>query len=829
MTSKVFLVFVIAAICFSATHAAPRNKRSFSWLPGFLGGGGGGGDAVVAAEDPAALEEEVEPVVDNRIQGEDVVSGPYAGVDPSVIGSIVSNGQVINNQVHYPIWRIQKYQGLNLQPLPVHLVPGGAENVFVNPQQAPMPGDFNVNVEAPTPVDATSDRLPPSTVEKIESWLTPELIQMARSYGVTDFSKVPSLEDAMNILGTTTKEDTIAAIKEFASTEGGRDLIRQFVAGSQDNEVAESENIETVAPAQNPEAAQYAEVLKNYANYELDGDSTQYFGQYLLPHNQAQLIAQYGTFGNGPAQSEAQSEADDEEAETETTTPPTLFGRISQWTSFLNPFSGRQEIPIPPSKVDAKDAEEDVALPLNANEEQGANQNTVPIPELPELPPLPSVPGVEEPLPELPKIHIPTQYVPPTLSNGAVPRVGGPYVRVKLPLAGFNPTPQYQIEPQFLQYARNQLSQPVVQIPPYPVVYKPAGVQRPVSVYQRIATTHTRPITQQQPIVVGEPTLVGQPVAVSKPIDVSQPVDFNKQIYPQGQVQPSSDAFGPKTFEQSSVAPVQVDQPISVVQSDLQTPQIPAEQFEQIATVPGFPVNVPNVGQLPLDNANYQVFANAPRIVDSYGAPAVPFQYFHNGQPNSFWVSPQANSVNILQEYDLQPAASQTVERTANAGEQSEVEEEVEEEEKQLLDDEQPEQQEEEEQQEEIVERSNGNDEVAPDANQNNEDQSQQQKVIDSVKAEAKEEVKQVAENVDNELEADVKVTPSTESTVHRNMRPSLKIIKNQNEKKSATSNIQRVVRQDSAATGIVYRANQKTAEWLPLSIQHAMKTNAEE
>lgn len=877
MNSKLVLAAMIAVICVAVTHGTPapapaptRNKRSFSWLPSFLGG-------QPAAEEPTILEDDVAPVADNRI--ENIPVGQYP--DANLIGPIISNGRIINNQMHYPIWRIHKYQGLDARPLPIHLVQGGAGNVvaqFPQVNQQIQSGSQQQQITPPT----SENRLPPSTVEKIESWLTPELIQMARSYGVKDFSNVPSLESAMDLLGTQTKEETIAAIKEFAATQEGRDLIRQFVEGQQqDNEAAASENVETVvapesvdstkavanidqeaAASQDASVTQNvavtqdanAQAVKNYENMYASGSSPMY--QYLLPWNQAELIAQYpnlgnqgettnqfpllgrlATLGTEPAKTEAQSE--DEEAEVETTTPASFFGRVRQWTSFLNPFTGRQEIPIPPSENESKDA---IATPVSANDEVITNQNTVPIPELPELPSLPSLPGAEQSPPELPNVHIPIRYTPPALSNGAIPRVGGPYVRVKLPLDGFNPTPQYAIEPQFLNHARNQLQRQIIpgQVPIAPyhqVFYYPEGVQRPVNVYHRVATTHVQPTFQQQPIIVpaNEAPVNEAPVEVPTGVGAGQPIDFHKQIYPEVSRQsvPSTPATPIETPKEQNVAPVQVQQSNSngqPISSNLQVPQIQPTQFRTNPIVPALPVNgqIQHVGQLPLvPSANYEVFANAPRIQDSYGAPAVPFQYFHDGKPNTFWVSPQSNSAHIHQEYEVQPSASGTVEYKVSADGQPQTEDDVNEEaveEAEQQENEQEEQQPEEEQQqqvEEIDERSNDNAEITPDANQNNEEL-EQQKAIDIAETEEEQEVE---ENVKTEQEVAVQqTTTSTESTIYNSLRPKVKkIIKKPIDKNVATPQNNRFIRHstDLSNNGNLYRADSKTVELLPFNLRN--------
>uniref|UniRef100_A0A182QDP4 Uncharacterized protein n=1 Tax=Anopheles farauti TaxID=69004 RepID=A0A182QDP4_9DIPT len=60
-----------------------------------------------------------------------------------------------------------------------------------------------------------------------------ELKRLAKLLGVTDFEHLPPLEDVQALLGTTTSAETIKAIKEYASTPDGLELIKDYVMSYQ--------------------------------------------------------------------------------------------------------------------------------------------------------------------------------------------------------------------------------------------------------------------------------------------------------------------------------------------------------------------------------------------------------------------------------------------------------------------------------------------------------------------------------------------------------------------------------------------------------------------
>lgn len=797
MKQKTILVALIAALIVdqSLGDAAQkpeqlRPKRTLSWpqLPSFFGA-----SAPAPAAAAATVVEDV-PSVEIKAQGPKIV-GQYP--DGTIINRIINEGQLVNNQLHYPIWRIHKYNGLHLQPIPVSLVrdangvpvaSGGVDNAVQSLQ--------SVETDSPTQVTSTP----------VESWLSPELIEMARRFGVTDFKNLPSLQQAMDVLGTTTREDTNAAIKEYAATEEGRNLIRQFVLngglGTQDdNEVAASEVQEAVQAPDGAEAIAIGEPV--------GAASTQQNVVQPFPSN---IISQLASFSARPAQSEQQQQQEAEPEEVETTTRASLFGQIARWTSFLNPFTNRQEIPIPPS---SPDVEVRVSYPKNLNDEHIANQNTVPLPPLPELVPLPSVPGAEQDPPQLPNVHIPARYIAPQIpyTNGFSGQ-GGHYVRVKLPLAGFNPTPEYNIDPKYLHYGRTLLQQQKVSQVPYILtnVQERTPLKVPVSAPVQLVSAPISTQLTQNPSLSGEsveslqlPTLqassFSQSEATSGSVSqesvqqVAQPAPVLVNPTPKIHLTQSSSGFAQSSvgqqqlptigaqFQQSgSIAsavpvassvqqnqrirliqaplvnakfdgPIVVSEPATYVSQNLHLPtRTVLQPFRPVVQQINSPRQALHVGELPLvPTAGYEVIQNGPRVVSSYGAP---YEYF-------YFPSNSGANAHVNKDYELRPAATENKDVIENAnvdGKSTTVEN---------IDADPVLNEIENEENEETVEtaRSDSNDQATADADHNDEndqDQSSVSVVEDKTKTET--DSQDITEDKENVERADVTVTEETES-----------------------------------------------------------------
>lgn len=700
---------------------------------------------------------------------------PYA-VPGHVAGAI---GQPQNN-LHYPIYRVHKFNGIHLNPLPISLIaqsqfdvngqPGvytvGGGAVGAAPQQIAVPGIENNLVEpekvpAKVPVNTITTSTENDDDKDNEETdkpakplgdlkVTPELLKLAKRLGIKDISKLPSLDDAAGLLGTTTQEETVQVIMELAETEDGLALIKQYLNtdNGDDSEAAASDSVgEYIVPRENTEDVQESSVVEALAadpvrNLDATLDRTRVSLGLLQP------------YAPTPA--------------------PTFLGRIAQFTSILNPFAGREESEIPPIgeadavEINDDDAEKEAEGVAIEEEPIVVDNNSIPVPELPELSPLPGI-GALEPqsvqVPQLPVIHLPAGYtLPPGYAQS-----GGPYIRVKLPLNGFNPTPQYQIPAQYLNHYQNQLalrgahlpstfaafgaSQPIGFTAPQPaaavnVVNGVNAAGQTVAIAGRVNpvvpfshgghveaphaahTVHvaTPPASVRvapsasfapQPSVDLELPVATAPAAQPDQASVSvnaphAAVQVTRTTGPNGShsfsirapstsvdvTRPSTDLVLPLTPVEPSTnsgADISVNAPHTAVHVshpngphgghtfsirapftsvDVTRPSAPqilpsvnvrtpfatvnvarpasAERishFRQSALADT--VNASHVGHLPLADTNYEAFRNAPRIVTSYGTPALPFT-FPEDKTNVAWPAPASTSRN-----DLPTAASE--------------------------------------------------------------------------------------------------------------------------------------------------------------------------
>lgn len=73
----------------------------------------------------------------------------------------------------------------------------------------------------------------PPQLQGLSSSEIRELNALAKQIGVNDLDELPPLEEVMALLGTSTKSETIDAIRDYASTPAGLDLIRDYVMSYQ--------------------------------------------------------------------------------------------------------------------------------------------------------------------------------------------------------------------------------------------------------------------------------------------------------------------------------------------------------------------------------------------------------------------------------------------------------------------------------------------------------------------------------------------------------------------------------------------------------------------
>lgn len=235
-----------------------REKRSFPW-PSFLGGSSETPAAPIDAPTEDVSYDTADGVTQQELQQQQQqqsaqqqalleqlrqqnVQHPQNLQHPSYAVPNSNSIQNPNVVYHYPIWRVHKYNGIDLKPMPVSMIPSHL-------QSSPA-ADNGAAQESESIGYVQQTELDPQTTgyeiaegsERFERTTPDELRKLAIQLGFPDLSKLPSFEDAMSLLGATTPEETISIIKELAATESGRDLIKQFFQG---NNEAENDGGET--------------------------------------------------------------------------------------------------------------------------------------------------------------------------------------------------------------------------------------------------------------------------------------------------------------------------------------------------------------------------------------------------------------------------------------------------------------------------------------------------------------------------------------------------------------------------------------------------------
>lgn len=665
---QIVAVVLVGAVCIVAVARANENVRvKRAWLPSLFG-----------AQPQAVIKEAVDavttpeafgrvPYYPNFYNGAHFAPLPYQYSYPY-------NIQQASNQLTGPVILadhrlLAPYTQIN-GPVPQSYRPA-APSVPVSEPATPAP-----HVSQPA-------------IPAVPNMSSAELVQLAREYGVTDFSKLPSLEEVGNLLGSTTPEETIATIRDIASTEDGRNLIRSFIEGrSADNEVAASENEETVIePAAKQNAAD-----------DLEESDTVLVEQYLSRFGAPLSPIEAGA-------TNAIAVANDE---AESTTPyPGTFSRISQWANFFNPFALRREIPIPPVATDATSqaisaATAATAATVPSTVEQSVNQQT-PSLSAPVAPLHAPRLGQTYPRPVAVPYHFPAYFV----ANAG--QAGGQWVRFGVPASGssqqspanqahFNGLPnQLRLVPVSPVPQALPASSPTSTAPPTQTTGQvPSSAnQTPSEVLSLSAQPDAQPLptTTQAPAPTTTSSFTEQPIHVpdtsAQAADV-HPARLNVSTSPaqQSAVTPAAQPI-PTTAASQAVATQQNTQHLPSAQDSKQFVAVPSTQLipqlpgifpaspfqypaQQIISLPvwrpTYPFQTPSqhIGQLPLavGSANYGPFRNAPQLLTSYDVPALP-------QPVAPRALPQPSETFVHLEADLRPAESEHVVRKVDDNDQT--------------------------------------------------------------------------------------------------------------------------------------------------------------
>lgn len=409
----------------------------------------------------------------------------------------------------YPIWRVHQYNGIHLKPVAVSQLPASSVRISA-PDVFPSHPTAEFDVEGTAVQDLQTNDIDPRhpggsfpivLAEEDSDDLPAELVEMATSLGVTDMSKLPTLNEAMSLLGTTSAAETVTVIRDIASTENGQALIRQFLENS-DDELASSEeedisgggqqasvlDAEAAAAEQEPQESVVVNERRGFLGETLD-----------RAHSNLEVFQRIVT--QAPPTEEPSSSA--------------AGGIFSIITNFFRPApptvpldslteSPTTPQPLPSSPLfnpQASDYDRVVRQYYGRPSGQlrdsfTASFPTLVLPRLPNVHQTPSLPTNFQNLPnipQLPNIRIPTQQSPSAYS----PAQPGTYIRVRYPLAAFQPATQPQ--PQ-AQIPRNRISSstPAVRAVVQSAIAAPMSINNEPMVFE-LPHVHPNQIVQEQP------------------------------------------------------------------------------------------------------------------------------------------------------------------------------------------------------------------------------------------------------------------------------------------------------------------------------------------
>lgn len=167
-----------------------------------------------------------------------------------------------------------------------------------------------------------------------------ELVQLAQELGIYNVKNLPNIEEIQGLIGTSTKSETIEAIRDFAKTPGGIDLIKDFLNDDNDRETQSVyKTIDSHSPSvhldqsilfdRQLEAKIYQPRVQSVPTYISRNQilpSTQILDERLDKiHTNTQIVQEV----IGPHEE------------------PSVWSRIWYYLNFLNIFGGRKNIEVP--------------------------------------------------------------------------------------------------------------------------------------------------------------------------------------------------------------------------------------------------------------------------------------------------------------------------------------------------------------------------------------------------------------------------------------------------------------------------------------------------
>lgn len=177
-----------------------------------------------------------------------------------------------------------------------------------------------------------------------------DLGRLARELGIRHIRNLPKIEEVMGLLGTNTKDETIQAIREFAATPGGVDMIESFLAPESEEVKEEYRPINNVKQ----EVVQDSRAPVPVQNI-IPTETVQKLPEQLRTgtHQPKALSLQPQTDEQRFDQTRERFSTDMELFQQVPHETPGFFSRLGYYANFLNPFSLTQsaEVPLPTEKA----------------------------------------------------------------------------------------------------------------------------------------------------------------------------------------------------------------------------------------------------------------------------------------------------------------------------------------------------------------------------------------------------------------------------------------------------------------------------------------------
>lgn len=357
--------------------------------------------------------------------------------------------QTVNQQVpHYPIWKVHKYNGINLKPLPVSMVPQYQPvQSFRNapapppPVQHQIPPQFIVQEKVPVPSGKFTE---PIVVVEPTTKTEDDIKGIMKLLGISDPSQVPSIQEVMEMLGASTQEEAIETVKDIAATEEGIDLIKSFIESRQTPE--DEGIIEVITQAPTTTTTTTTTTLPpppppTTPTVIIAEQPSHHFWQpnKILSSATAKVASRLDNIHTNTHLMNKILDA--QHAPVESSSP--FRNTLRNLGKF---FTFQDNTPIPLEKFEShktRPTSPKLSSPSVVYINEPIPAAPINLPALPKLSPLPELTGIRSipAMPNMPQIQLPSHF--------SIPKnvVQGPYMRVKYPVASLAPLPMFRQRP----------------------------------------------------------------------------------------------------------------------------------------------------------------------------------------------------------------------------------------------------------------------------------------------------------------------------------------------------------------------------------------------